>query len=82
MDPGSGLVFDTHYYKNLKLHQGLFTSDAALLTNQRSLKIVDEMLDTQKFFQAFKNSIKRMGAIQVLTGTNGQIRKKCTAVNS
>ncbi|KAG1326331.1 Peroxidase [Cocos nucifera] len=82
MDPGSSLIFDTHYYKNLKLHQGLFQSDAALLTNQRSVHIVDKMLDTENFFHAFKNSIKRMGAIEVLTGANGEIRKKCSVVNS
>nr|XP_010914386.2 uncharacterized protein LOC105039804 [Elaeis guineensis] len=82
MDPGSSLIFDTHYYENLKMHQGLFQSDAALLTNQRSVHIVDKMLNTEKFFHAFKNSIKRMGAIEVLTGTNGQIRKKCSVVNS
>lgn len=82
MDPGSVFIFDTHYYENLKLHQGLFQSDAALLTNRRSINIVDKMLGTGNFFHAFKNSIKRMGAVEVLTGTNGEIRKKCSVINS
>ncbi|KAK7860390.1 peroxidase 3 [Quercus suber] len=29
----------------------------------------------------FAHSIKKMGEIQVLTGTEGQIRKKCSVVN-
>ncbi|KAF8660494.1 hypothetical protein HU200_057644 [Digitaria exilis] len=81
MDPGSSLSFDNHYFVNLKAHQGMFTSDATLLTNGRAANIVDKLQDPGVFFDAFKNSIKRMGQIEVLTGTNGQIRKKCSAVN-
>ncbi|TVU20817.1 hypothetical protein EJB05_30414, partial [Eragrostis curvula] len=82
MDPGSSLSFDNHYFVNVKAHQGMFTSDAALLTNDRSANIVDKLQDSGVFFDSFKNSIKRMGQIGVLTGTNGQIRKKCNVVNS
>ncbi|KAF8387943.1 hypothetical protein HHK36_026608 [Tetracentron sinense] len=80
MDPNSSLSFDNHYFANLKLQQGLFQSDAALLTNKGSRKIVDEMLGD--FFTEFRQSIKRMGAIGVLTGDLGEIRKKCNVVNS
>ncbi|GJN31849.1 hypothetical protein PR202_gb20300 [Eleusine coracana subsp. coracana] len=82
MDPGSSLSFDNHYFVSLKAHQGMFTSDATLLTNGRAANIVDKLQDPGVFFHSFKNSIKRMGQIGVLTGTNGQIRKKCNAVNS
>ncbi|RLM91888.1 peroxidase 27-like [Panicum miliaceum] len=81
MDPGSSLSFDNHYFVNLKAHQGMFTSDATLLTNGRAANIVDKLQDPGVFFDAFKNSIKRMGQIGVLTGANGQIRKKCNVVN-
>ncbi|XP_052195230.1 peroxidase 3-like [Diospyros lotus] len=82
MDPGSSQNFDNHYFTILKLHEGLFQSDAALLTNKGSSNVVDEMLDSNKFFTEFAQSMKRMGAIEVLTGTSGQIRNKCRAVNS
>ncbi|XP_052190559.1 peroxidase 3-like [Diospyros lotus] len=82
MDPGSSLNFDNDYFTILKLHEGLFQSDAALLTNKGSSKIVDELLNSNKFFTEFAQSMKRMGAIQVLTGTSGEIRKKCSVVNS
>ena len=82
MDPGSHLYFDNNYFKNLKLNQGLFQSDAALLTNNEATNTVDELLDSQDFFTEFGQSMKRMGAIQVLTGSSGEIRKKCNVVNS
>lgn len=81
MDPGSSLTFDNHYFPTLKQGQGLFQSDAALLTNNIANGIVDEMLSSGKFFTEFGQSMKRMGAIGVLTGTVGEIRTKCSAVN-
>ncbi|KAJ4828929.1 hypothetical protein Tsubulata_040078, partial [Turnera subulata] len=77
MDPGTPLSFDNNYFKILKQNQGLFQSDAALLTEKGSSNIVDELLDSEDFFTEFAQSMKRMGAIEVLTGTDGEIRKKC-----
>ncbi|XP_010250084.1 PREDICTED: peroxidase 3-like [Nelumbo nucifera] len=81
MDPQSAESFDNHYYVNLKQHKGLFHSDAALLTNKKSEKIVNKLLDQKAFFKAFAHSMKKMGAIEVLTGNSGEVRKKCTVVN-
>ncbi|XP_031247818.1 peroxidase 3-like [Pistacia vera] len=81
MDPGSGLNFDNHYYKILLQNKGLFQSDAALLTNKGSNNIVEELTDSEKFFTEFAQSMKRMGAIEVLTGSSGEIRKKCNVIN-
>uniref|UniRef100_A0A3Q7EGR7 peroxidase n=1 Tax=Solanum lycopersicum TaxID=4081 RepID=A0A3Q7EGR7_SOLLC len=80
MDPGSSLTFDNNYFSVLKQQKGLFQSDAALLTNKGAKNIVDEMLIDGKFFTEFSQSMKRMGAIGVLTGSNGEIRKKCNVV--
>ncbi|OAY69437.1 Peroxidase 27, partial [Ananas comosus] len=77
MDPGSSTDFDNHYFANLKLGQGLFQSDAALLTDGRSTKVVDKLLDAGDFLDAFKNSIRNMGEVGVLTGSSGEIRKNC-----
>ncbi|OAY55928.1 peroxidase 24 [Manihot esculenta] len=81
MDPLTPLTFDNNYFKILKLNEGLFQSDAALLTNKGSSNIVDELLDSAKFFTEFAQSIKRMGSIGVLTGSAGEIRKNCRVVN-
>ncbi|XVF21870.1 hypothetical protein REPUB_Repub12eG0126700 [Reevesia pubescens] len=81
MDPSSALKFDNQYYVILKQKMGLFQSDAALLTNSDALKTVNEMLDSSEFFTEFAQSMKKMGAIGVLTGTAGEIRKKCFVAN-
>ena len=82
MDPGSSLSFDTHYYKILLEYEGrLFQSDAALLTDKRSFEEVKKLLSIKYFLEKFAYSMKKMGEIQVLTGTEGQIRKKCSVVN-
>ena len=60
----------------MKKNKGLFQYDAALLTDQGSSNIVNKMLNSKKFFAKFKQSMERMGAIEVLTGSLGQIRKK------
>ncbi|KAK6278669.1 hypothetical protein POUND7_018936 [Theobroma cacao] len=82
MDPGSSLSFDNNYFTILKQNEGLFQSDAALLTDQGSSNIVDEMLNSKTFFTEFRQSMVRMGTIEVLTGSAGEIRKKCTVINS
>ncbi|KAJ8441716.1 hypothetical protein Cgig2_019103 [Carnegiea gigantea] len=84
MDPQSSLSFDNHYYNILRQKEGLFVSDAALLTDASSAKLV-EHLATKKdhtFFAYFAKSMKKMAAIGVLTGEAGQIRKQCRVVNA
>ncbi|KAM7463020.1 hypothetical protein LguiA_031141 [Lonicera macranthoides] len=82
MDPQSSLKFDNNYFAVLKQHQGLFQSDAALLTNKGASNVVDELLSPSKFFTEFGQSMERMGVIGVLTGSSGEIRKKCSVVGS
>lgn len=82
MDPDSSLKFDSNYYDILLQKKGLFQSDAALLTSNIASKTVQELVDQNDFFTEFGQSMKRMGAIEVLTGSAGEIRKKCWAVNS
>ncbi|OIV91305.1 hypothetical protein TanjilG_01836 [Lupinus angustifolius] len=82
MDPGSPTNFNTDYYPNLLQKKGLFSSDAALLRQQQSADIVKELVDEGKFFLEFAQSMKRLGAIGVLTGSAGEIRNDCSVVNS
>ncbi|XP_014495599.1 peroxidase 3-like [Vigna radiata var. radiata] len=82
MDPDSSSTFDNDYYSILLQNKGLFQSDAALLTAKVSKNIVNELTKQDKFFTEFRQSMKRMGAIEVLTGLDGEIRTKCSVVNS
>ncbi|KAF6143242.1 hypothetical protein GIB67_039025 [Kingdonia uniflora] len=82
MDPQSSLSFDNHYYKILFEKKGLFQSDAALLTNRDATTIAQKFTNNKKFFEEFGKSMQKMGAIEVLVGKVGEIRKQCRVVNS
>ncbi|TKW21141.1 hypothetical protein SEVIR_4G180900v4 [Setaria viridis] len=84
MDPGSYKTFDTSYYRNVAKRRGLFQSDAALLTDATTREYV-QRIATGKFddmyFEDFGESMVKMGNAGVLTGAQGEIRKKCYIVN-
>ncbi|CAK7332895.1 unnamed protein product [Dovyalis caffra] len=63
MDPGIALSFDNDYFKTLKLNQGRSSLMLHFLTEKGPANIVDEVLDSGKFFTEFSQSLKRMGAI-------------------
>ena len=82
MDPFSPVVFDNIYYQNLRNGIGLFTSDQALFTDGGSRKTVEEFADSEpRFFQAFVESMMKVGRLGVKTGGAGEIRRDCTAFN-
>lgn len=81
MDPNSTLTFDSHYFTALNKRQGLFQSDAALLTNAASTTIVRRFQSPGPFFRQFAKSMVKMGAIEVLVGDAGEIRKDCRVIN-
>ncbi|KAG2605817.1 peroxidase 1-like [Panicum virgatum] len=84
MDPGSYKTFDTSYYRHVAKRRGLFQSDAALLTDATTREYV-QRIATGKFddvfFKDFSESMVKMGSVGVLTGAQGEIRKKCYIVN-
>ncbi|KAL6596653.1 hypothetical protein ACP70R_047296 [Stipagrostis hirtigluma subsp. patula] len=84
MDPGSFKTFDTSYYRHVAKRRGLFQSDAALLTDATTKDYVQRIatgkFDTE-FFRDFSESMIKMGNVGVLTGTVGEIRKKCYIPN-
>ncbi|GAB2221435.1 hypothetical protein Droror1_Dr00012613 [Drosera rotundifolia] len=81
MDPNSAWSFDTHYYQIVKNKDGLFQSDAALLTDPVSSLFVDILQNPGAFFPYFARSMVKMGEIEVLTGQAGEIRKNCHVIN-
>ncbi|KAJ4816341.1 Peroxidase [Rhynchospora pubera] len=83
MDPGSFKTFDTSYYKLVAKGRGLFHSDASLLANSFTKDYVFKHANglQSEFFQDFAASMINMGNVDVLTGNQGEIRKKCYVVN-
>ncbi|XP_066370840.1 peroxidase 3-like [Miscanthus floridulus] len=83
MDPGSFLTFDLSYYRGVLKRRGLFQSDAALITDATSKADILSVVNAppEVFFQVFARSMVRLGAIDVKTGSEGEIRKHCAFVN-
>jgi peroxidase len=76
-------VFDNQYYKNLLNRQGILYSDEILsMTSGYNADLVTTYATDQNvFFDAFVKSITKMGNISPLTGTDGEIRRKCHEIN-
>ncbi|KAH9624880.1 hypothetical protein KSS87_020280 [Heliosperma pusillum] len=75
--------FDNKYYVDLMNRQGLFTSDQTLFTDSRTKDIVISFAINQSlFFEKFIVGMLKMGQLQVLTGTQGEIRVNCSAPNA
>ncbi|KAM0883048.1 hypothetical protein ACQ4PT_031879 [Festuca glaucescens] len=84
MDPGSFLTFDLGYYHAVLKHRALLQSDAALVTDVAARADIAGVASSPQevFFQVFGRSMTRLGAVQVMTGSEGEIRKSCSVVNS
>ncbi|KAG6540915.1 hypothetical protein Mapa_017709 [Marchantia paleacea] len=82
MDATNG-TFDNNYFKAVKSRRGLFPSDAALITNSFGRRVVNKAAKSPgSFLKDFGKSMVKMGKIGVLTGSAGEIRQVCSAVNS
>ncbi|PKA48901.1 Peroxidase 5 [Apostasia shenzhenica] len=76
-------VLDNKYYVGLQNNLGLLTSDHALLTDSQLSASVQGNVNSQANWTAkFVAAMLKMGKIQVLTGTQGQIRTNCRVVNN
>jgi peroxidase len=70
------------YYTNLATGQVMFTSDQTLTSSNTTNKMVqDNAADPIAWMARFAGAMLKMGGIQVLTGTQGEIRRVCGATN-
>ncbi|CAL9204197.1 unnamed protein product [Musa hybrid cultivar] len=82
MDPKTPRKFDNLYYRLILKNQALFTSDQTLVSTQGTATQVKRLAESYKRFQKkFADAIVKMGAIEVLTGSEGEIRADCKVVN-
>ncbi|RWW15264.1 hypothetical protein GW17_00020909 [Ensete ventricosum] len=76
-------TFDNKYYVDLLYREGLFTSDQGLYGDSRTKPfVVLFALSDHLFFENFVYSMTKMGQLSVLTGSQGEIRSNCSALNS
>ncbi|KAI8533408.1 hypothetical protein RHMOL_Rhmol10G0007300 [Rhododendron molle] len=83
LDPVTPQIFDNVYYQNLVGGKGLLTSDEVLFTNSASRRLVKNFARNPRNFNlAFVRALRQLGRAGVKTGSQGEIRKDCTAFNS
>ncbi|XP_057806884.1 peroxidase 49-like [Salvia miltiorrhiza] len=84
MDFISPAKFDNSYFKNILNSKAMLNSDQVLATrNRMTLGLVQKYAaNNQLFFQQFAKSMVKMGNISPLTGSRGEIRKNCRAINT
>ena len=74
--------FDNNYFKNLIQKKGLLASDQVLFSGGSTDDIVTEYSKNRATFSSdFASAMVKMGDIEPLTGSAGQIRKICSVVN-
>ncbi|KAL2933153.1 putative Peroxidase 48 [Bienertia sinuspersici] len=80
----SGSGFDSHYYKGLLLGQGLLHADQQLMADSRTAKLVQVFAsdDGSTFRREFSKSMLKMSNLGSLTGSQGEVRTRCTLPNS
>jgi peroxidase len=84
LEPGTPNGFDNNYFTDLQTNRGLLQSDQELfsVTGSDTIPIVNRFGGSQSaFFTAFAQAMINMGNISPTTGTAGEIRTNCRALN-
>ncbi|CAN6205435.1 unnamed protein product [Urochloa humidicola] len=83
LDGETPTAFDNQYYKNLMRGRGVLDTDMKLLPDSRTGDLVRALANqpSQVFAHQFAQSMRKLGEAQVLTGNEGEVRRKCSAVN-
>lgn len=80
-NPSSSSTVDNSYYTEIKEHRGVLQIDQALALDPETSDTVTSIARGSDFSTKFGQAMVKLGAIQVLTGTQGEIRKSCRATN-
>ncbi|GMH05309.1 hypothetical protein Nepgr_007149 [Nepenthes gracilis] len=81
-DRGTPMKLDNNYYRNILDNKGLLIVDHELSADERTRPYVLKMAKSQDyFFKEFSRAITILSENNPLTGTKGEIRRQCSAVN-
>lgn len=82
LDQNTSLLFDNQYYNQVLLNRGVLNIDQQLsLHNSSASMVLNFARNGAAFQQSFANAMVKMGSIQVLVGTDGEIRHNCRVFN-
>ncbi|XP_021654839.2 peroxidase 5-like [Hevea brasiliensis] len=81
LDPTPNCM-DNKYYMELKKNRGLLTSDQTLMNSPSTQRmVVNNARNGGAWAAKFAKAMVHMGSLDVLTGTQGEIRRLCSVVN-
>ncbi|CAN1171333.1 Peroxidase 60 [Linum perenne] len=80
-NPASSLIVDNSYYQQLLRRNGVLQVDQDLASHPLTGFIVSGIANRADFSARFGQAMVNLGAVDVLTGQQGQIRKSCRVVN-
>ncbi|KAE8729400.1 Peroxidase 60 [Hibiscus syriacus] len=78
----STFVFDNSSYNQTKNHRGILGIDQALALDPLTSNIVAYLTTGNDFTARFEQAMVKLGAVEVLTDSQGEIRKSCRLVKN
>ena len=82
-ESGSSHNFTNSYYSRILSHKAVLGVDQQLLFGNDTEQITEEFAaGFEDFRRSFALSMSRMGNLQVLTGSQGEIRENCRVRNN
>ncbi|XP_021766367.1 cationic peroxidase 1-like [Chenopodium quinoa] len=84
IDSTTPFVFDNAYFVNLMKQKGLLNSDQQLYTGKggpTDAIVANYSSNQQAFFDDYAKAVVKIGKMEVLTGTHGEVRTNCRRAN-
>ncbi|GLT71928.1 hypothetical protein SLA2020_439100 [Shorea laevis] len=78
----SSFIIDNSFYGQVLEHRGVLQIDQELALDPLTSDEVSMIAHGDDFGSKFGEAMVKLGAIGVLTGTDGEIRKSCRAINN
>lgn len=76
------ILFDNQYFRDILAGRGPFTIDSRIASDQRTSPTVGAFSNDQAFFfRAFSSAFLKLSTNGVLTGNNGEVRRRCNQTN-
>ncbi|XP_009593086.1 peroxidase 60 [Nicotiana tomentosiformis] len=82
LDMGTPSVVDNSFYQQIKWGNGVLEIDQQIALDPLTNKTVDDIVKGSDFYTKFGEAMVKLGRVEVLTGTQGEVRKSCRAVNN
>lgn len=82
-NPQSSFIVDNSFYKEIVARRGILQIDQELALDPTTQATVTALANsgTNSFATKFGQAMVKLGAVEVLTGSQGEIRRSCRAVN-